>query len=316
MTKKIALIVQGNNAKFLAPVRQWFSDRYEVREVSGADEPGIREALDWADLTWVEWVQDVAVAVSKMARCGRLVMRLHSFEAYTSQPADVVWQNVDALLVVAPHVTDILSLRVPDIEKRTTVFVLPNGIDTERFSLSADTARTGRIGFVGQLRHTKNLPLVLQCFAAAHELDPGLTLHLAGEYAGTELEITELALYLDHLTHAMGLSDAVVHHGQVADMPAWLADKDALISASLRESFGYNIGEAMACGVCPAIHNFPGAGSIYPEELIFNTVSQCRDILTKTLPAPQVLRSYALKHWPLELQQAKLGELAALMLSG
>jgi len=314
MTKKIAILVQGGNDKFLALIRDWFEKRYEVRVIKGNNREKIREALSWADLTWVEWVQDLAVDVSKMPRKGKLVMRLHSFEAYTSLPSLVAWQNVDALIVVAPHVIDVLRLRIPDLADLAQIFVLPNCIDTDRFDIPANKTRTGRIAFVGQLRHTKNLPLLLQCFASAHQADPALTLHLAGEYDGGELEVMELALYINHMTHAMGLEGAVVLHRHVEDVADWLKDKDALISASIRESFGYNIGEAMSCGVRPAIHNFPGASSIFPPELIFNTVDQCRDILLADGPAPQDLRAYALKSWPLKLQLAKLAELTGMML--
>ncbi len=144
MTTKIAIIIQGGNDKFLAPVREWLSPRFEVREINGNDTEAIQNALAWADLTWVEWVQDVAVLVSQMERRGKLVMRLHSFEAYTSLPAEVAWQNVDALMVVSPHVTDILKLRIPDIEDRTTVFVMPNCIDTDSFVIPANKLRTAR----------------------------------------------------------------------------------------------------------------------------------------------------------------------------
>ncbi len=314
MTKKIAILVQGGNDKFLAPIRDWFESRFEVRVIKGNNRDKIQEALNWADLTWVEWVQKLAVDVSKMERKGKLVMRLHSFEAYTSLPSLVDWQNVDALVLVAPHVTDILRLRISDITDLTTIFILPNCIDTDQFDIPANKQKTGKIAFVGQLRHTKNLPLVLQCFASAHQADPTLTLHLAGEYDGGELEVMELALYINHITHAMGLGKSVSLHRHVDDIATWLQDKDALISASIRESFGYNIGEAMACGVRPAIHNFPGAGSIYPEELIFNTVKECRNILLAKGPTSQDLRAHVFKSWPLKLQMVKLAELTGMML--
>ncbi|WP_319471428.1 glycosyltransferase family 4 protein [uncultured Pseudodesulfovibrio sp.] len=309
MTKKIAFIIQGGTDKFLAPVRNWVSDRFAFREINGSDTDGIHDALEWADLTWVEWVQDAAVRVSRLKRRGKLVMRMHGFEAYTSLPADVAWQNVDAFMVVSHHMTDILRLRIPDIEQHTEVFVLPNGVDTTQFNAPKDKTTTGKIAYVGQLRHTKNLPLVLQCFAAAHRDAPSRTLHLAGEYAGAEVEVMELMLYIDHMTHAMGLADAVTFHGQVSDMPAWLGDKDALISASIRESFGLGIAEAMACEVRPLIHNFPGAGSIFPQELIFNTVEECRTILAAEGPPSRALRAYALEHWPLATHLESLEEL-------
>lgn len=315
MTKKIAIIVQGGNDKFLAPIRDWFEAGFEVKVIKGKNMSKVQAALDWADLTWVEWVQKMAVDISKMERKGKLVMRLHSFEAYTSLPSLVDWRNVDALMVVAPHVTEILKLRISDLEQLTEVFVLPNCIDFDRFDIPAGKIKTGKIAFVGSLRHTKNLPLVLQCFASVHQADPARTLHIAGEREGGELEVMELALYMDHIIHSMGLADAVTLHGHVEDIPTWLQDKDSLISASIRESFGYNIGEAMACGVRPAIHNFPGAGTIFPPELIFDTVDECRNILLADGLPPESLRQYAANRWPLKLQLAKLAELTNKMLS-
>ncbi|WP_243547274.1 glycosyltransferase [Pseudodesulfovibrio tunisiensis] len=309
MSKKIALLVQGGNGKFLSPVRDWFSRDCEVREFASPDTETLREALAWADLTWIEWVQDLAAEASRMKRRGKLVARLHSFEAYTPGPTRVLWQNVDALCVVAPHVTEILKIRMPDLESRTRVVVLPNGVDMKRFTLKRDFARTGKIAFAGQLRHTKNLPLVLQCFASAADSTPDLTLHIAGEYAGEPLERMELAVYLNHMIHVLGLNDRVHFHGQVADMNAWLEDKDALISCSMRESFGYNIAEAMAKGIFPAIHHFPGAGGIFPAECIFNTVRECRSLLLGDRPIPRSLRAYALSRFPLERQQQALAEL-------
>lgn len=296
MQKQMAFVVQGGTDKFLHPVLDWARDRlggFSRLDWRGeGDREALGRTLAEADLTWVEWVQDAAVHAARLPRKGKLVLRLHSFEAYTSLPTLVDWERVDALLVVAPHVTEILKLSLPDLESRVRVVVVPNGVDMARYALRKPRPKTGRIAFVGALRHTKNLPLVLQCFAAAAKTDASLSLHLAGQYEGGELEQTELAVYLTHLIHSMGLAGRVHFHGQVADIPAFLEDKDALISCSMRESFGYNIAEAMARGVAPVIHHFPGAAALFPRERIFHTVEEAAALLAGPAPDPRALRTF------------------------
>jgi hypothetical protein len=40
------------------------------------------------------------------------------------------------------------------------------------------------------------------------------------------------------------------------------------------ESFGLNIGEAMAVGAFPVVHDFPGADRLWPPECLFASVDQ------------------------------------------
>ena len=55
-------------------------------------------------------------------------------------------------------------------------------------------------------------------------------------------------------------------------MPGWYADKGVLLSTSMYESFGLNIGEAMAVGAFPVVHDFPGADRLWPEECLFASI--------------------------------------------
>ena len=66
----------------------------------------------------------------------------------------------------------------------------------------------------------------------------------------------------------------------VDDISAWLDNKQYLVSASVHESFGYSIAEAMARGIKPLIHHFCGASEIWPEDLLFTTPS---DFIKKLL---------------------------------
>ena len=93
----------------------------------------------------------------------------------------------------------------------------------------------------------------------------------------------------------MDLADHVVFHGWVEDIPAWLDDKHFLLTTSVFESFGYGIAEAMAAGLKPLIHNFPGAARLYPSELTFNTVAQCVDAALSDDYAPAAYRRFVRK---------------------
>ena len=44
--------------------------------------------------------------------------------------------------------------------------------------------------------------------------------------------------------------------------------------------------EAMATGMCPLVHNLPGAKEIYPEKYVWTTVNEFRDLVL-TLPWEQ-----------------------------
>ena len=73
---------------------------------------------------------------------------------------------------------------------------------------------------------------------------------------------------------ALGMAGTVWFDGHVADMPSWYADKGVLLSTSMYESFGMNIGEAMATGAFPVIHAFPGADRLWPRECLFASIEQ------------------------------------------
>ena len=50
------------------------------------------------------------------------------------------------------------------------------------------------------------------------------------------------------------------------------------------ESFGLNIGEAMAVGAFPVIHDFPGADSLWPEECLFASIEEACALIRSGRP--------------------------------
>ncbi|MFO7595959.1 MAG: glycosyltransferase [Desulfocurvibacter africanus] len=318
---RIAFFLGHNADTFLRDILDHLRLRHDVRVIGGygqsqwAGPEETAEALAWAELAWVEWAAEHLPALSRMPRGCPMVVRLHSFEAFTAYLAQTAWENVDLLMVVAEHIRAELVARVPDVTRRTRVEILPNGLDLSRFPLKRSFEPTYRCAFVASLRHTKCPPLLLQCFAAMAKAEPRLTLHLAGELFGNELERGELDTYLRHMTQILGLENRVFFHGRVADVNGFLEDKDTLLSTSLRESFGYNIAEAMAKGIRPLIHHFPAAEQVFPREWLFATVDECAALSRK--PAnPAAQRDFVEQRYSLERHLAHLAELLAPLAPG
>ena len=181
------------------------------------------------------------------------IVRLHSIEALqTRYPAQVDWARVTRLVVVAEDINDVLLTGFPAIAGAVPVQVISNGIDMARFRLG--TPDRFRVGWVGHLEPKKNPMLLMQIAHRVFHRDPRFSFHVAGSF--TDLRT---ARYLKQMQSALGLAGVVHFDGPVTDMPGWYADKGVLLSTSMYESFGMNIGEAMAAGAFPVVHGFPGA---------------------------------------------------------
>ncbi|QJT07620.1 glycosyltransferase [Oceanidesulfovibrio marinus] len=292
---------------FVGGIVDWFGRNHEVRVSNTMNEAEIAALCEWADVAWVEWMAEHAVLVSRKRRpCGVLV-RLHSYEAYSGFPENINWTNVDLLVCVAQHVLNLLASRVPGVQEMVRTQVVPNALNLDAFPARIGHAPTKKLAWVGTIRHTKNFPLALQCLRALVDQDPEYTLHVAGDFPQwNPVESMELGVYIHHAARAMGVSDRLVLHGNVKEMREWLQDKDVLLSTSIRESFGYAIAEGLATGLKPAIHNFPGATSIWPAEFVFNTVEECRDIVLKREHDPAALREFVRSRYSVGKQYAAL----------
>jgi glycosyltransferase involved in cell wall biosynthesis len=255
---------------FLSPLIPALEAHHEVRFLCAGPGDELAEAIGWAEIVWLEWCWDHAVwATNAPCLAGKkCVLRLHSIEALqTDFPARVDWSRVDRLITVGGDITEVLLSRYPAIAERLRPDVIPNGIDMDRFA-PADGDRR-RVGWVGHLEPKKNPMLMLQIAHALHRADPRFSVHVAGAF--TDLRT---ARYTRRMMGTLGLGGVVRFDGAVADMPAWFADKGVLLSTSMYESFGLNIGEAMAVGLFPVVHDFPGADRLWPAECLFASVDQ------------------------------------------
>jgi glycosyltransferase involved in cell wall biosynthesis len=297
--------VKGRGDTFLAPLIPALEQQHEVRFIAVPPGPLLAEAIGWADIVWLEWCWDHAVwATTSGCLTGKkCIVRLHSIEALqTPFPGNVDWSRVDRLITVGDDITEILLSNTPAISEHLRPIVIPNGIDMDRFAPGLGDRY--RIGWAGHLEPKKNPMLLLQIAHTLHRADPRFTFHVAGAF--TDLRT---ARYVKRFMGSLGLGGVVRFDGEVADMPAWYANKGVLLSTSMYESFGMNIGEAMAVGAFPVVHDFPGADRLWPEECLFASTDDAVALIRSARPG--LYREWVRDRYGLDRQIASVLRLLA-----
>ena len=292
--------VKGRTDSFLGPLLPALDLHYETRFVTAGPGDDLAAAIAWADVVWLEWCWDHAVWATRNAiSAGKpCIIRLHSIEALqTSYPAQVDWSRVTRLVTVAEDIRDVLLAGFPALVGAVPIEIIPNGIDMTRFR--PGTPDRFRVGWVGHLEPKKNPMLLMQIAQRVVQRDARFSFHVAGAF--TDLRT---ARYLRQMQSLLGLAGVVHFDGHVADMPSWYADKGVLLSTSMYESFGMNIGEAMACGAFPVVHGFPGADRLWPAECVFASVEDAVALIQAARPG--LYRDWVADRYGLQQQVSRV----------
>ncbi|CAO1668270.1 hypothetical protein NYA30BAC_03667 [Halomonas sp. NYA30] len=271
---KKLLIVCSRGETFIKPIAEIFNKKLDVEywhlDYKLPDMKRLQTLMDWSDVTWFEWCDEVVVKASnEIQKNCKVVCRLHGFEAFSQWPNKIKSEFLDQLIFVSEHTLEYVKSRGVNIPST----VIHNGVDIERFKYE-ERAPGFSLAFVASLKTVKNPQLLVQVVDKLVKIDKRYTVHVAGEISDPILY-----RYIKHMLESLHIKENVVFYGHVENIDAWLEDKNYLISTSISESFGFNIAEAMVKGIKPLIHNWPGAQKLYPQSLVFNTVEDAVDMI-------------------------------------
>lgn len=307
-TDKLVAVCRPGQDSFLKPVVSGMNGVVEGTILVTNDLDVARRACSAADIVWLEWIDDLAVALTQtpgLLHEKRVICRLHSYEAFTPWPAQMNWEVVDDLVFVGPHVRDFMIGPDAGEQSRPRVHVIPNGVDLEEIpTRGAASEATWRLAYVGYLNFKKAPLLLMQAFQTLAAVDERWTLHIAGTH-----QEPRYALYFEHILELWGLQERVFEYGWVDDIPSWLGDKDAILCTSVFESQGMGVMEAMAAGVRPLVHHFPGAERIYPRECLWSSLPELVELVGRDEPEPGFYRRFVEARYALEDTTAALCEL-------
>lgn len=219
-----------------------------------------------ADVVWTEWCNEEAYRAADSGICKKLVVRMRGYDVHG--PLDTLrWENVDALVYESPFLKELAEEKHPALAGLRTR-VLPSGIDLAnipwRDRSDYSPAEKAIVALVARTTSDKGYQLA---FEWARERADVIELHVTGALGETN---PRLVRYLQHAA-----PPNVKIHGTV-DTVKWLDEIGAthLLSASIWESLGYSIAEAMAMGIKPLIHDAPGITQFWPAYLTWRSFAQ------------------------------------------
>ncbi len=302
---KLAFIVRAGLDQFLDDLVAGLSPHFEIRKEVVTHLSQIEPVMQWADVCWFEWCDQLLVHATglELAQHRRIVCRLHRYEVFTAEPSKVQWERVSCLMVVTDHLVGLLRETVPGIEQRVPIEILYNGVDLERYAFRT-RGHGHRLAYVGYLHARKNPVLLLQVMAELVARDRRYQLFVAGQFQDPLLQ-----LYWNYQVRELGLEGHVHFEGWKDDVAAWLEDKDYFLSASIHESFGYAIAEAMAMGIKPVVHNFLFARDVWPEEMLYDTVGEAVRMIVEEPYDSRAYRGFIEAQYALDRQVARAKEI-------
>ena len=146
--------------------------------------------------------------------------------------------------------------------------------------------------------------MILQCMQKLQYIDPEYRLFFAGRFQDQAIE-----QYVRYMIDVLGLKNVVFFDGWQEDVRSWLSDKSYVVSTSFIESQGMGILEAMACGLKPVIHNFPGANEIFSSDYLFNIAEEFCDKILSASYEPQQYRRFVEENYSQRDQLAKINNI-------
>lgn len=261
--------------------------QYELKISHSLEIEKLDGLCEWADILFSPWTNEIVGFWTQRFPQKKIVCFLRRFEFWEKKLHKVVdFSKINAMIFVNSW----YKKKFDDAKWGIKTYLIPNGIDTSEFPIKEPTGEH-KIAFVGQLKHVKNVGLALQILA---ELPKKYTLHHIGLPAA------------DHMTgqvwsyvNSCGLSDRVFFYNPLKReiMPKWYADKDFIVSSSFNEGNPNCVLEAMASGMKPVIHTWPGAVDQFPSEFIFKTIREAKKIITEPKFEPERYRNYIEQHY-------------------
>ncbi|WBB71770.1 glycosyltransferase [Micromonospora sp. WMMD1128] len=235
--------------------------------------------VEWADVVFVDWCAALAVLFSLLdPGSTRVIVRLHSFEAFAVWPHLVDFSRVDDLIFVSDHLRDLTVAAVPAVTAAgTRLHVISNAMDLRAFGRPKDDEARFTLGLVGIKAVAKDPRWAVEVLRHLRAHDERYRLLLFGRDLDADASPDSRRYWDGFLADIAELepAGAVVRVGQVDDVPAALSRVGVILSSSVRESFHCGLVEGAASGAVPVVRDWPffagrpaSARSLFPADWV------------------------------------------------
>lgn len=286
-------------------------------------EEWLRPHLDWADTVFVDWCQATAALFTLHdPGTARIIVRLHSFEAFNFWPHLVDFSRVDDVVFVSEHLKDLSTAVLPQLTEADgpRLHVIDNAMDLQRYPRAKPSDARFTLGMVGFSSVAKDPRWAVEVLRRLRERDERYRLTLIGSDFNNRTSKPAKdygKLFSQDLAELEPLG-AVRRYGQTDDVPAALQEVGVILSASVRESFHCGLVEGAASGAVPVVRDWPffarkphGARSLFPADWVVDTPEEAAErILAATATeerwaeAGRAASEHVLKTWDWTVTQS------------
>lgn len=229
--------------RYMPAFADWLAARWHEQP------PDVAHAHFWMSGIAALWAARRPVPVVETFHALGRVKRRWQAEADTSPP-----ERLGAEATIVRRATAVIATCTDEVSELAaygarpeTMYVVPCGVDGDRFRPSADARPdTSRVLSLGRLVPRKGNDTVIAAIAAV----PGAELTVAGGPDPGQLGDDPEVARLRGVAEECGVADRVRFTGRVPheDVPAMLKSADVVVSVPWYEPFGIVPVEAMACG--------------------------------------------------------------------
>ena len=273
---------------FLAELNHTLSSFYTVQMCVSSDLATHLQAIERSDAVWIEWGNELAVALTRHAaellRTKRVYLRIHSYEVLDDLCFGIDFSPVTDLIFVANHIRELFLAR-QERPKLTRIHTLPNCINVSGFASSEPPEKREGIAILATLNFKKDPMVALHAYASYVHAGGHEKLYVAGGFQQIRYEIGFRNFLLKN-----NLMERVSLVGWIDNVSQWLATKRFILCSSLQEGHPVGLLEAMAAGVHPLIYSWYGAERIYPPQFLWTSMQEFCERALSTNPQPSPLR--------------------------
>lgn len=260
-------IVSKYKMRWIEPISKYLSRYAKVSVSSSASPPNL---IETPDLVLFMWADDIVLDyINNEPKISKYIVFTRAYEYVEEWFPLINWGKVDRVICVNDYIAKAIEKIV-----KTKPPVIYNSVKKDYWKF-ANRRHGKNVAMVGFIHYKKNHAMALQILSMLPE---DYTLHLAGD-----TQHFDVINYLDNL--AIQLNRKIYIYGQIkeSNLDLWLEDKNYILSTSMREGCPNNVIEAMAKGIKPVVHNWPGAKEQFGE-CVFNTIDEAVAMISSDSP--------------------------------
>lgn len=266
-----------------------------VRSEVASLAPLLDELIDWSDVVMTDWCKRVALWLSRYLRDDKkLVVRLHSQEAFSNWPYSMNWGGVDGMIYVADTIRSFTKAQHGERMSAIQEITLPNVNRCQSRPPSLDDEeRRFVIGMAGYSTANKNPVMALAILKALRTDDERWRLRLIGHPWQPADKLSESEQH--HRRRFMELLEDPLILGGVTLEPFsdavedWFGSIGFTLSCSEREGTHEAAVEGMCRGSIPILRNWPmlrkfgGPAAVFAglDHLVFEDVDKAAAIIKR-----------------------------------